>query len=160
LSVCLTVFSARGENVQENGREMGSQVSPFACFSQLLQHNFGEFRGVGIMVYDSTLKLLAPLHSVRHFIAADFWANIKFLYCPRNSSKKKMCIKPSKKNTENKIKQEIGSGRGQRAAKNSWKLNSTSIATDTAFGHFYFFFFWPSLLASTGLQIKCTKFRN
>jgi len=54
----------------------------------------------------------------------------------------------------------IGSGRGQRTAKNSWKLNSTSIATDTAFGHLYCFFFWTSLLASTGLQIKCTKFRN
>jgi len=89
LSDCLTVFSAVGENVQENGREMGSQVSPFACFSQLLQHNFGEFRGVGIMVYDSTLKLLAPLHSVRHFIAADFWANIKFFILPPEQQQKK-----------------------------------------------------------------------
>jgi len=85
---------------------------------------------------------------------------LNFYIAPGTAAKKKMCIKPSEKNTENKIKQEIGSGRGQRAAKNSWKLNSTSIATDTAFGQFYCFFFWPSLLASTGLQIKCTKFRN
>lgn len=70
------------------------------------------------MVYDSTLKLLTPLYTVKHFIAADFWANIKFLYCPRNSRQLKPTERKKKidirKNGEKKHGNGSGSGKKKK----------------------------------------------